>query len=199
MKKVFIDKKFRSRMQKKRQEVLTYPKLTILVTTYAVVLFMFNENINVHIHYALAPLGYLGIFITGVLYTYGFTSAIATAILLILAGDQNILAAALIGGAGAVIGDLTIFRFIKHSVADEFRNLTKEKGIIYLTASIPKNLKKHIVIILGYLVLSSPLPDEIGVSFLASYTKVSERMFIIISYVMNTLGILIILAIGNSL
>src|SRR3989344_9213962 len=174
MKKVFIDKKFRSRMQKKRQEVLTYPKLTILVTTYAVVLFMFNENINVHIHYALAPLGYLGIFITGILYTYGFTSAIATAALLILAGDQNIFVAAIIGGIGAVIGDLAIFKFIKHSVDDEFRNLTKEKAISYIISHIPKKLKKHLAIVIGCLVLSSPLPDEVGVSLLASYTKISE-------------------------
>lgn len=186
-------------MQKKRVEVLTYPKLTILIVTYILAYLIFSNDLNTRLHNLLIPLGYIGIFVAGIIYTYGFTSAVATAILLILAGDQNIFLAAIIGGFGAVIGDLTIFRLIKHSVADEFKNLTKEKAVIYLTSHIPKNLKKHLIIIIGYIVLSSPLPDEIGVSLLASYTKISEKMFIVISYVMNALGILIILAIGNSL
>ncbi|MBI4159318.1 hypothetical protein HY500_03605 [Candidatus Woesearchaeota archaeon] len=177
----------------------TYPKIAILVTTYILVLLMFNDNINIHIHNVLAPLGYLGIFIAGIFYTYGFTSAAATVVLFVLAGDQNILIAAIIGGAGAVIGDLTIFRFIRYSVADEFKNLSKEKGIAHLTSLIPKSIKRHLVIILGYIIIASPLPDDIGVTLLASYTKLSEKMFTIISYSMNTLGILIILLIGSSI
>ena len=183
----------------KRTEVLTYPKLTILIATYIIAYIIFSDGINTQFHDFLIPLGYIGIFITGILYTYGFTSAIATAALLILAGDQNIFLAAIIGGLGAMIGDLTIFKFIKHSVDDEFRNLTKEKAISYIISHIPKKLKKHLAIVIGCLVLSSPLPDEVGVSLLASYTKISERMFAVISYVTNTIGILTILAIGNSL
>ncbi|MBI2106564.1 hypothetical protein HYT57_01135 [Candidatus Woesearchaeota archaeon] len=186
-------------MQKKRVEVLTYPKLAILIATYILAYIIFSDNLNTQFHNFLIPLGYIGIFIAGILYTFGFTSAIATAILLILAGDQNIFLAAIIGGIGAMIGDLTIFKFIRHSVDDEFKNLTKEKVVIYLTSKVPKKIKKHLVVILGYIILSSPLPDEIGVSLLASYTKISEKMFAVVSYITNTIGILIILVIGNSL
>ena len=183
----------------KEEEIITYPKLSILIATYIIAYLIFSDGLNSELHNLLIPLGYLGIFIAGILYTYGFTSAIATAVLLIIAGDQNIFLAAIIGGIGATIGDLTILKFIRHSVDDEFKNLTKEKAVNYVTSRIPEGLKKHLVVILGYVILSSPLPDEIGVSLLASYTKISEKMFMLVSYVMNTLGILIVLAIGNAL
>ena len=179
----------------KRTEVLTYPKLTILIATYIIAYIIFSDGINTQFHDFLIPLGYIGIFITGILYTYGFTSAIATAALLILAGDQNIFLAAIIGGLGAMIGDLTIFKFIKHSVDDEFRNLTKEKAISYIISHIPKKLKKHLAIVIGCLVLSSPLPDEVGVTMLAGLTHIKTFNLAVLSFFFNSLGIFIMLLI----
>lgn len=74
-------------------------------------------------------------------FTYGFTAAPATAILLILAREQNIVLAGFIAGFGALIGDAIIFKLIRHSFADEVEKLSKEKAVDYLNKKTPSLLK----------------------------------------------------------
>jgi uncharacterized membrane protein YdjX (TVP38/TMEM64 family) len=107
--------------------------------------------------------------------------------------------AGLIAGLGALVGDLVIFKFIKHSFADEIEKFSKEKSFKYLKKKIPGKLKKYLIVVLGGFIIASPLPDEIGVSLLAATSSISTRTFSIISYMMNTAGILIILLIGNKI
>jgi uncharacterized membrane protein YdjX (TVP38/TMEM64 family) len=45
------------------------------------------------------------------------------------------------------------------------------------------------------LIISSPLPDELGVSMLAGLTTINAKKLSIISFIMNSLGILIMLMI----
>ena len=90
-----------------------YPKLLILCISilFAVVLFHGGKSFS-PFHDLLISLGYIGTFIGGIFYAYGFTAPPATSILLILAKSQNIFIAALIGGIGALISDLIIFFFL---------------------------------------------------------------------------------------
>ena len=44
------------------------------------------------------------------------------------------------------------------------------------------------------ILIASPLPDEIGVIMLAGLTKINFKILAIISFILNTLGILIILS-----
>ncbi|MDP3765383.1 MAG: hypothetical protein Q8R04_02625, partial [Nanoarchaeota archaeon] len=141
--------------------------------------------------------GYFGTFLAGMLFTYGFTAAPATAILLILAKEQNIILAGLIGGFGALIGDLIIFRFIRDSFADEFKKLSKEKFVQNINNKTPSLLKKYFAPVIAGFIIASPLPDVLGVSLLAASRTISMRMFSVISYLLNTAGIFIILGIGS--
>jgi uncharacterized membrane protein YdjX (TVP38/TMEM64 family) len=42
--------------------------------------------------------------------------------------------------------------------------------------------------------IASPLPDEIGVSLLAGFTRIEEKKFALVSFALNTLGIIVLLA-----
>ncbi len=119
----------------------------------------------------------------GVFYAYGFTAAPATAVLLILAKEQSIFFAGIIGGLGALLSDIVIFLFIKHSFIDEIENLKKEK----ITKSIEKIRKRlfgsfdnyFVPIIASFLILS-PLPTEIGIVLMVSQKGMSIKKFSII-------------------
>jgi len=184
---------------KKILSKIKYPKLLFLIFTFVIAYLMFTGQEFSPFHNFLFNLGYFGTFLAGIFFTYGFTAAPATAILLILAGEQNILFAGFIAGFGALIGDLIIFKFIRYSFADEIEKISQEKAINHLNNKIPTLLKKYFVPILAGFIIASPLPDEIGVSLLAASRSISTKLFSALSYILNTAGIFVILLIGSTI
>ena len=176
---------------------IKYPKFLLLILTFIIAYVIFSGRSFLLVHDFLLSLGYFGTFLAGIMFVYGFTSAPATAILLILAKEQNILLAGFIAGFGALIGDLLIFKFIRHSFADEIEKLSKERLFNHVNNKLPIMLKKYFIPVLAGFIIASPLPDEIGVSLLAGSTTISTRIFSIVSYILNTAGIFIILMIGT--
>lgn len=182
---------------KKPLSKIKYPKFFLLILTFIIAYIIFSGRNFSPFHNILLSLGYAGTFLTGIFFSYGFTAAPATAILLILAKEQNILLAGFIGGFGALVGDLLIFKFIRHSFSDEIKKLSKERAFNNINSKIPRSIKKYLIPVLAGFIIASPLPDEIGVSLLATSTTISRRVFSIMSYLLNTAGIFAILIIGN--
>ena len=176
---------------------IKYPKFLLLVLTFVLAYILFRGRNFLPLRSFLLSLGYLGTFLAGILFTYGFTAAPATAILLILAKEQNILLAGFISGFGALVGDLLIFGFIRHSFADELEKIFNEPLILHINKRTPKLLKKYFILALSGFIIASPLPDEIGVSLLAASRTISTKVFSIIAYILNTAGIFVILFVGN--
>ena len=182
-----------------RELKFKYPKFLILIFTFFLAYFIFKSSDFTNFRDFFFSLSYFGTFISGMMFSYGFTAAPATALLLLLAKHQNILLAGFIGGFGALIADLLIFKFIRTSFKDEIDEIEHEKIIKWIEKRVPHLIKKYIVPVIAGFIIASPLPDEIGVVLLAASTKISMRIFSLLSYILNTAGIFVILAIGNSL
>ena len=136
---------------------------------------------------------------------YGFTAAPATSVLLIIAKEQNIFLSALIAGLGALVGDLILFKFIKYSFsfAEEIKEIKHEKVYVYLSGKIngkmPSLFKKYLAVVFAGFLIASPLPDEVGVSLLAFSNKISTKIFSVLAYSLNTIGIFVVLLIGKAI
>jgi len=176
-----------------------YPKFLLLFITFLIAYLLFNGRTNPKFHLFVVSLRFLGTFLTGILFVYGFTAAPATAIFLILAQSQNIYLASFIGGFGALIGDLFIFSFIRHSFKDEVKKLSREKIIVYAKHKTPSFLKRYLLPVVAGFIIASPLPDEIGVTMIAASKSISAKLFSVMCYVLNTAGIFVILVIGGSM
>jgi len=183
----------------KKSSKIKYPKLLFLIFTFVIAYLIFIGRDFSSFHDSLLSLGYFGTFLAGIFFAYGFTAAPATAILLILAKDQNILLAGFLAGFGALTGDLIIFKFIRRSFTDEIEKLSKEKLLNRLNGEIPNILKKYFIPTLACFMIASPLPDEIGVSLLATSQSISTKLFSTLSYVLNTAGIFVVLLIGSAI
>ena len=181
----------------KKNTLIKYPKFLLLFITFLIAYLLFYERTYQPFHDFVISLGYEGTFIAGALFAYGFTAAPATAIFLILAKEQNILLAGFIGGFGTLIGDLIIFNFIRHSFADEIKKFSKEKIVSYINHKTPNLLKKYLLPVIAGFIIASPLPDEIGVSLMAASRNISMKIFSVISYILNTVGIFLILFVGK--
>lgn len=182
---------------------LKYPKLALLFLSIVIaVVFFQSGKTNDSVQDFISSLGLFGDFIGGFFYAYGLTAAPATSVLLLLAKEQNILVACLIAGLGALISDILIFIFIRYSFNDEINKLKNEKMIVSFKNKGRKlfgSFYNYLLPSVAGFIIASPLPTEIGVSMLASFKRISIIKFMIIAYLLHTVGILVILTIGNAL
>jgi hypothetical protein len=179
--------------------VFKYPKLSLFLATVIVVYFLFSGLLYEPLHSALVYLGYFGTFLAGLLYPYSFTSSAGTAILLILAKEQNVLLAGIIASAGVLISDMGIFFFVKFSFSDEVQKLSKETIVQALSRRIPASLRSYLLMAVAGILIASPLPTEIGIILMASVKKMSTKKFAIIVYGLHVSAIFVILLIGSKL
>ncbi|MBN1792815.1 hypothetical protein JW826_03985 [Candidatus Woesearchaeota archaeon] len=178
-----------------------YPRLTLLALSFLIVYIIFTASDFTDFRAWIESLGLLGVFISGILYVYGFTAAIGAASLLVLSKEVPFLLAAVVAGIGALLGDLVIFKLIRHEFMTEIGHLANEPIVIHSRAFLERTLHAHIKTFLpqaiGVFMIASPLPDEIGVSLLAASRNISQYAFSIISFTLNTLGIMMVLYVGR--
>ena len=134
-------------------------------------------------------ISFLGTFIAGIFFTSIFTVAPAVAALSVIAQTGDLLPIALIGGAGAVIGDLIIFRFVKDRFSKDLLIILGEHRFEQrLKALLKLSFLRWFLFLLGGLIIASPLPDELGVSLLG-FAKMRTFWFIPLSFILNSVGI----------
>lgn len=177
-----------------------YQKSTILILMIVSAYYIFsNPNAQRFVN-ELGNYSYLGSFIAGIFFAFGFLTPFAVGFFL-TASAENIFLTALIGGFGAMIADLTIFKIIRLSFMDEFKRLEKTELFLLIKKLVFSKILHKIRIYLLYafvgIVIASPLPDEIGVSMLAGLTKIKISVLAIISFGLNTLGILFLIFLGS--
>ncbi|HLC85905.1 MAG TPA: hypothetical protein VJG30_01305 [Candidatus Nanoarchaeia archaeon] len=175
-----------------------YPKLTILLVSILLAYFLFsNESVTTKLN-SLGSFGYLSVLIAGFLFSFGFSAPFAVGFFLTFSTD-NIVFTAILGGFGAFLADLSIFKFIKMSFMDEFSNLKKNLKLRrhFHYKFLNSKLRLYITFVLAGIIIASPLPDELGVALLSGFARINIYIFSLISLFMNTFGILIMLFIAN--
>lgn len=176
---------------------LKYPKLLILLITIITAYILFQAHFFQEFAKLLNSHGYISIFLAGLLFSYGFTAPFAVGFFVSLAPEVNVFLAAPLAGIGAVLSDLFIFQFIRSSFQDEFDKLKFTWFFQKIRALFHNHLsdrvKKYVLWTFAGFIIASPLPDEFGVSLIGGFTNLNRRVFAIISYGLNTVGIFVIL------
>lgn len=137
--------------------------------------------------------GYFGAFLAGILFVSTFTVAAGAVILFILAEKLSPVEIGLIAGLGAVVGDFTIFRFVKDNLILEIEPIYEKLGGNHLTKILHTKYFSWTFPVFGAIIIASPLPDEIGVS-LMGLSKVGTFKFLILSFILNVIGIFLIVS-----
>ena len=180
----------------KRLFKFKYPKIIALIITIILAYIIFsNPKVGEFVSH-LGALSYLGTFLAGMLFSFGFTAPFSAGFFITL-NPANIWLAGIVGGFGAMCSDLLIFKLIRFSFKDEIKNLKKEKISREVENLVNKTLSNKIRIYIMYAIagitIASPLPDEAGVIMLAGLTKIKPKILALISFLLNTAGILVLL------
>lgn len=178
------------------RDSLQYPNLAIFFSVLILTYLFSQTGFFDQIIESLGVFGYFSAFVVGIFFVSTFTVVPATALLFLLGESLNIPAVAVLAGLGAVIGDYTIFKFVKDDLSDELKSVFRKVGGENL-------LRFHWVIhtkyfvwlgpVLGAILIASPFPDEMGVGLLGIY-KLGDKQFAALSFILNSIGIFLLLS-----
>lgn len=170
-----------------------YKNLTILFFSLIFALILSQLQVFHQLLLNLGGWGYLGAFFAGMLFVLSFTAATGAVILFILAERLTPWEIGLIAGLGAMCGDLTIFRFVKDNLINELTPLYERFGGNHLNHLLHSKYFHWTLPLIGALIIASPLPDEVGVS-LMGISKMKTYKFIFVSFLLNAVGIFLVIS-----
>lgn len=175
---------------------LKYKNLFFLVLSLFAIFYFASTNFGHSTITSISKLGYVGSFLAGIFFVSTFTVAPAGIVLFELAQEYNLLIIAVTAGFGAVIGDYILFRFLKDSVFEEIKPIFMKLGGSQLSRLLATPYFAWLAPILGAIIIASPFPDELGIG-LMGISNLRTSHFLMISFLLSTVGILIIVTIAK--
>ncbi len=150
----------------------------------------------------LGRFDYLGALFAGMCYGFSFTSVLASFFFIASGARYSPYVLAVLGGLGAMMVDLVLYKLVRDHLFTELRDLARAfvPAIAHERWAL---LTGHYLfawglILLGVALIASPLPDEIGLAFFGA-AKVQVRNVMIITFILNTLGIFTLGLLGRVL
>ena len=169
-----------------------FSDLSIILVSILVAVILVKAHVITRLLDGIENLEWLGSFVAGLFFTSVFTTAPAIVALGEIARANSLWTTALFGAAGAVIGDMFIFSFMRDRFSEHLMELLKHEGMgKRFRAVFRLRSFKWLTFLLAGLIIASPLPDEIGISLLG-FSKMKLSRFLVLSFVVNTIGILLI-------
>lgn len=137
----------------------------------------------------------LSAFIAGIFFVISFTVVPSAAVLLTLSETMNPLALSLLAGLGGMCGDYLLMRFFR-SETDELIAKAQAKHYKNITNILKSRFFTWLGPFIGMAIIASPFPDEIGIMLLG-ITKLETKKFLLLVFLLDTVGIFVILTIGG--
>lgn len=142
--------------------------------------------------------GYAGAIVAGIFSVFTFTTAPALTVLYYFSETHNALELALLAGFGSVLGDFLIFSVFKDKVFSELEPILTRLSASPVGHIFHSPYFSWLTPVIGAAIIASPLPDELGIPLLSA-SKLNRWQFIILSFLLNSIGIFIILAAARRL
>lgn len=140
----------------------------------------------------------LGVFVSGLFFTSAFTTPLSIVALGELSLTVPVWTVAVIGALGAMIGDLIIFTFIRDTFQEDIEEYLKIHPHRKIQHFFRKRMFRWLTPCIGALIIASPLPDELGLA-LMGMSRMKRRDLIVISFLFNFFGILLIAGLARAL
>lgn len=176
---------------------IKYPRLFFLLLSYLCAGFVLLAYDWQGLGSLFTVLGYSGAILIGFLYAFSFTAMPATMLLLLWPTTDQLYLVALLAGFGALLGDLVLLKFFRNNfLQQEINQFFSWPGWSKFFVFCPVAWRAKVLTMIGFLVIASPLPDELGVFILSRQRQLSDRLFCLLSFGLNLIGVLLVLGLG---
>lgn len=160
--------------------------LSVIIAWYLIRNGLLNNLVG-----TILPLKFVSEFIAGMFYTSFLTSPISIAMLIILAKSNNPISLALLAGLGSALVDILIVKFFRKEITSDINLVSHEFHLVKINNFLLKRKLTFLTPLIGALIVASPLPDELGLIMLG-VSKLKYYQIALLSYALNTVGILLI-------
>lgn len=140
----------------------------------------------------------IGSFMAGIFFTSAFTIAPSSVALAEISHSAPVFIVAFWGACGAVVGDTVIFLFVRDRFAHDLSEALASFHDKKLTRFFHRRFFKWLGPLIGAFIIASPLPDEMGVTMMG-ISKIRTWILVLISFVMNFVGVLFVAYIAGTL
>lgn len=181
----------------KRWKHWRYKNTTLLALSMFAFLYLATTPLVRNIIQSLGSTGYIGAFVMGMFFVSVFTAAPAGVVLFNLADSLHPLEVAVLAGAGGVLGDYMIFRYLKDSIFEELQPLFRRVTTHRLTKLYYTPYFQWLTPIIGAIFIASPGPDEVGVGLLGM-SKIKPWQFLLVTFLLNSAGILLVILLARA-
>lgn len=164
-----------------------YKHTTLAVLAIIVFVFLIDSALIVGVVHALDEIGYASGLIAGALSVSFFTAVPALVLIFDLAQQFDPLILALLVAIGSVVGDWLILKFYEERIFTELAPLIDKLKIRKLKASLERRSTRWILVVTGAFIISSPLPDEVGLA-LMGISRSNRWAVLAICFVLNLIG-----------
>ncbi|MDP3733140.1 MAG: hypothetical protein Q8Q91_01230 [Candidatus Daviesbacteria bacterium] len=166
-------------------------KTAIFIFSLSIAWYLIKSGLLHNLVITVLPLKFIAEFLAGMFYTSFLTSPISMAMIVVLAENNNPIILALLAGMGAVVGDLVIIKFFKEKLSKDVSLITRELQLKKINNFLIKWKLEFITPLVGAIIIASPLPDELGLMMLGA-SNLRYYQIVILTYLLNTAGILLI-------
>ena len=173
-----------------------YKNITLTILGIVLVVFLSKDPTFNGLISSIGTLRFLGAIIGGALFVCTFTISLGALILFGLAKTVSPFEIGIFAAIGAVFTDFVVFRFVKNNLTDEIKELYEQVSGHHIRKVIHSGFFTWALPVVGAIIMASPLPDEIGVS-LMGISKMSHLKFIILSFILNAIGIVIAVSLSR--
>lgn len=176
---------------------LKYHNLITLFLVLIITVALFKLGILETWAKELEYLGYFGTIILGIFFVSTFTAAPAATMLVLMSENMNIFMVAVFAGLGGAIGDYLIHHFIEdglvHEIEAVFRKMAGNSWKKFDHIIHTRHFAR-ISLVIGALILVSPIPDEIGLGLMNIYHLGARKLFAL-TFGLHLIYILILLSV----
>ncbi|HEY4505314.1 MAG TPA: hypothetical protein VJG67_01345 [Candidatus Paceibacterota bacterium] len=179
-------------MKSHKKDSFLLQDISIIVISVLVAIILLKTRVLSEILGVAVGSEIIGSFVAGFFFTSIFTTAPAIVALGEIAQNSSTLMTAFFGSIGAVFGDILIFKFVKDRLSEHLVILLSHDTMgKRMRALFKLRYFRWLTFLMGGIVIASPLPDELGAGLLG-FSKMKMKLFVLISFVFNFLGILVI-------
>ncbi len=185
------------------KHILKFPKLIVFFASIIFAYVLFKTGAFHWIEEHLDGASYPSMLLAGFLFSFGFTSPFAAAYFYEVGHVMDPVFAAVLAAVGATLSDISIFQFTKLSFHDEILRLKETRLLrclheVFHHDRISHEFRNALRWILACMVIASPLPDEVGMTFVVSFTHLKGWKLTSLCFALNTVGILFIILLGRA-
>lgn len=169
-----------------------YKHTTLAVLAIILFVLLIDSALLAGLFTFLEAQGYLGGFIAGLLSVSFFTAVPAVVLIVDLALELDPIMLAFVAAVGSALGDWLVLHFYEEKVFHELKPVFKRTGLSRAFKALNRRSTRWILLLLGTFIISTPLPDELGLG-LMGIAHYKRLLLVGICFILNFVGILTII------